>query len=188
MRKILALAAILAALGMASQAAEARDRTFSFRHFSPHATPRLHVLQRGFKFHHRGFFGEPRHFKPRHFGHFNHRGLVFKFGDHGGFVFKFGHIPHFKPHPFGLGHRGPFFEFGHRHFEPRHRRGFAFGKPWHFRSGHLMGFDDSSWGSQQSPRGAVSDTASFEVVLKQLEEQGFRHVPRLLRERSYWQP
>ena len=217
MRKILVLAAIVAAVGMVSQAAEAGDRTFSFRHFSPHAGTGFHRPHLSLKFHHRGFFGKHRHFKPLPFGHFGHRGFVFKFGDHEGFVFefghvphfkprhfghfghkgrfsdrrgfafKFGHIPHFKPHPFGLGHGGRFFKFGHpRPFAPWHRRGFAFGKPWHFRSGHVMGFDDSSWDSEPSGHGTVPGPASFEAVLKQLEEQGFRHVPKLLRERSYW--
>jgi hypothetical protein len=104
MRKILVFAAILAALGVASQAAEARDRTFSFRHFSPHAGVRLHLRHHSFGFHHGGFFG-----KPRHFGHFGHRHFVFKFGDHGGFVFKSGHIPHFKQRHFGhFDHKGRF--------------------------------------------------------------------------------
>jgi hypothetical protein len=189
MRKILVLAAGLAALGMASQAAEARDRTFSFRHLSPHAGTGFHLPHRGLKFHHRGFFGTHRHFKPWPFGHFGHRGFAFRFGDHEGFVFKFGHVPHFKPHPFGLGHGGPFFKFGHpRHFAPWHPRGFAFGKPWRFRPGDLMGFDDRSSGSKPSWHGAGHGPATFEAVLRQLEEQGFRHVPRLLRERSSWEP
>jgi hypothetical protein len=207
------LAAILAALGMASQVAEARDRTFSFRHFSGHASAKMHLRHHGFKFHHAGFFG-----KPRHFGHFGHRGFVFKFrdgsfafkfghvphfkprhfgrfghkggfGDHRGFAFRFRHIPHFKPLPFGPGHVGPFFKFGHpRPLALWHRRGFAFGKPWRVRSGHLMDFEDSLWGSEPSPHGPVHGPASFEAVLKQLEEQGFRHVPKLLRARSHWQP
>jgi hypothetical protein len=218
MGNILVLAAILAALGLGSQAAEARDRAFSFHHFSPHAGAGFHRPHHGLKFHHHGF-GKHRHFKPWPFGHFGHRGFVFKFSDHEGFVFEFGHVPHFKPrhfghfdhkgrfsdrrgfafkfghiphlkpHPFGLGHGGPFFKFGQsRHFEPWHRRGFAFGKPWRFRSEHLMGFDNSSWGSEPSPHGAVPGPASFEAVLKQLEDQGFRHVPTLLRARSHWQP
>jgi hypothetical protein len=211
MRKILVLAAMVAAVGMASRLAEARDRGFGSRHFSWHAGPKMHLRHHGFNFHHGGFFG-----KPRHFGHFGHRGFVFKFGDHDGFVFKFGHVPHFEPRHFGhfghkgrfrdhqgfgfrfghippywfgLGHGGPFFEFGHPgHFEPWHRRGVALGKAWRFRSGHVMGFDDSFWSSEPSPHGAVPGPASFEAVLKQLEDQGFRHVPRLLRARSHWQP
>jgi hypothetical protein len=200
MRKILVLAAVLAAVGMASRIADARDRTFSFWHFSPHAGTGFHLP------HHGGFFGKHRHFKPWPFGHFGHGGFVFKFGDHEGFlfgfehvphfkpwhfghfghkdfglrfgdhggsVFKFGHIPHFKPHPFGLWHGGSFFKFSHRrHFEP----------------GHLMGLDDSSLGAEPSRHGAGHGPASFEIVLKQLEEQGFRHVPRLLRARNHWQP
>jgi hypothetical protein len=47
-----------------------------------------------------------------------------------------------------------------------------------------MGFDDSPWGSEPSPHGAVQGRASFEAVLKQLEGQGFRHVPGLLAETS----
>jgi hypothetical protein len=218
MRNILVIAAILAAAGMASQAAEARDRTFSFRHFSPHAGAGFHLPHHGFKFRHHGFFGKHHQFKPWPFGHFGHRGFVFKFrdgsfafrfglvphsklrhfgrfghkggfGDHRGFAFRFGHIPHFKPHPFGPGHGGPFFKFGQpRHFELWHRRGFSLGKPWRFRSGNLMGFDDSLWRHEPNPHGAVPGPASFEAVLKQLEDQGFRHVPRLLRARNHWQP
>jgi hypothetical protein len=172
MSKILVLAAILASLGMASQAAEARDRTFSFRHFSPHAGTGFLLPHYGFKFHHRGLFGKHRHFKPWPFGHFGNRGFVFKFGDHEGFLFEFGHIPHFKPRHFsrfgqkgGFGdHRGFAFRFGHiPHFKPQqfgrrhggpvskfgHPRPFAFGRPWHFRSGHLMGFDDGLWAPSQ---------------------------------------
>jgi hypothetical protein len=101
MGKILVPAAILVAVGMASRVAEARDRTFSFRHFSPHAGTGFHLPDHGLKFHHRGFFGKHRHFKRGPFGHFGHRGFVFKFGDDEGFVFEFGHVPHFKPRHFG---------------------------------------------------------------------------------------
>jgi hypothetical protein len=205
MRKIAVLAAMLAVLGMASQAADAGNRGAGFRHISPHVGAKLH----GFKLHHRGFlgkhsivklhrpgffgkrsivkFGKPRLFKPRHFSRFGRSGFVFKFSD-GSFAFRFGHVPHFKPNPFR--HGGLLFKFGNqRHFKPLHPRGFAVGKPWqHFRSGHLTGFDDSSWGSEPSRHGAVPGPASFEAVLKQLEEQGFRYVPRLLREQSRWQP
>jgi len=207
MCKILVLAAIVAAVGMGSHAAEARDRTFSFRQFSPHAGAGFHLPHHGLKFHHRSFFGKHRHFKPWRFGHFGHRGFVFKFsngsfafkfghiphfkprhfgrfghkggfGDHRGFAFRFGHIPHFKPQPFGPGHGGPFFKFGHPlPLAPWHRRGFAFGKSWRSHSGQLMGFEGSLWGSELSPHGPVPGPASFEAVLKQLEDQGFRHVP-----------
>jgi len=190
MRKIAVLAAMLAVLGMASQAAEAGNRGAGFRHVSPHVGAKLH----GFKLHRPGVFGKrsvldfgkPRHFKPRHFSRFGRSGLVFKFSD-GAFALRFGHVPHFKPHPFG--HGGRFFKFGdRRHFKPSHRRGFAFGKPRRFRSAHVMSFDGSWRGSERTPRGTVPGPGSFEAVLKQLEQQGFRQVPKLLRERRYWQP
>ena len=41
MRKMMVLAAVVAALARASQPAEARDRGFGFRHFSGHAVPKL---------------------------------------------------------------------------------------------------------------------------------------------------
>ena len=181
MRKIAVLAAMLAVLGMASQAADAGNRGAGLRHVSPHVGAKLH----GFKLHRPGSFGKrsivkfgkPRLFKPRHFSRFGHSGLVFKFSD-GTFAVRFGHIPHFKPHPFG--HCGRFLKFDdRRHFKPSHRR---------FRSAHVMSFDDSGRGSERAPRGTVPGPGSFEAVLKQLEEQGFRHVTTLLRERSYWQP
>jgi len=127
MRKIMLLAAIVAALGMAPQSAEARDRGFSLRHFSgarwpeaapatpwPQVPPRrllweasafqaaaLRSLRpQGFAFK----FGYVPHFKPRRFGHFGQGRLVLKFGD-GDFVLKFGHMPHFKHHHFGHRHR-----------------------------------------------------------------------------------
>jgi hypothetical protein len=81
MRKIVLLAAMIAALGKTSQAAGAHDRGFSFRHFSGHAGPKLHLRDRGRNFHHGGLFGQRRPFKPRHFGDFNHGGLVLRFGD-----------------------------------------------------------------------------------------------------------
>jgi hypothetical protein len=190
MRKIAVLAAMLAVLGMASQAAEAGDRRVGLRHSSLHVGGKLH----GFKFHRPGFFGkrsivrfgEPRLFKPRHFSRFGHSGLVFKFSD-GTFALRFSHVPHCKSHPFGHGGRFP--KFGDRlHFKPWHRHGFAF-EPRRFRSAHLVGFDDRWRGSDQAPRVVtVPGPGSFEAVLRQLEEQGFRHVTTLLRERSYWQP
>jgi hypothetical protein len=190
MHKIAVLAAMLAVLGMASQAADAGNRGAGFRHISPHVGAKLH----GFKLHRPGFFGkrsivkfgESRLFKPRHFSRFGRSGFVFKFSD-GTFAFRFGHVPHFKPNPFR--HGGRFLKFGNRrHFKPWHGRGFAFGEPRRFRSAHLMGFDDRWRGSEPSWHGAVPVPASSEAVLKQLEEQGFRHVPRLLREQSHWQP
>ena len=183
MRKIAVLAAMLAVLGMASQAADAGNRGTGFRHISPHVGAKLH----GFKLHRPGFFGkrsivkfgESRLFKPRHFSRFGRSGFVFKFSD-GTFAFRFGHVPHFKPHPFG--HGGHLLKFDDRqHFKPSHRRGFAFGEPRRL-------FDDSLWDSERVPRGTVPGPGSFEAVLKQLEEQGFRHVPKLLREQSHWQP
>jgi hypothetical protein len=73
MRTIILLAAIVAALGMASQPTDARDRGFSFRNFSGDAGPKLHLRHHGLKFHHGGVFGKPRPFKSRHFGHFGGR-------------------------------------------------------------------------------------------------------------------
>jgi hypothetical protein len=70
MRKVVVLAAVVAALGMASHTAEARDRGFGFRHFSGHALAKLYLRHEGFKFHYGGFFREHQPFKPRHFGHF----------------------------------------------------------------------------------------------------------------------
>jgi hypothetical protein len=144
MRKVVVLAAVVAALAMASQPAEARDRGFGFRHFSGHAGPKLHLRHHGLKFHHggvigkhhpfksrhfghRGFsskFGHVPPFKPRHFGHFSQHGLVLKFGD-GDLVLRFGHVP-----------------FKHRHFSHRHPDpGLFFGfdqprrfRPWHDRT------------------------------------------------------
>jgi hypothetical protein len=190
MHKIAVLAAMLAVLGMASQAAEAGNRAAGFRHISPHVGAKFH----GFNLHRPGVFGKrsivkfgkPRLFKPRHFSRFGNSGLVFKFSD-GPFAVRFGHVPRFKPHPFG--HGGRFFKFGdRRHFKPWHGRGFAFGKPRRFRSAHLMSVDDGGRGSERAPRVVtVPGPASFEAVLKQLEQQGFRQVTRLLRERSYGQ-
>jgi hypothetical protein len=107
MRRIVVLAAMLAVLGMVSQAAEAGNRGTGFRHISPHVGAKFH----GFKLHRPGFvgkrnafkFGKARLFKPRPFSRFGRSGLVLKFSD-GAFALQFGHVPHFKPHPFGLGH------------------------------------------------------------------------------------
>jgi hypothetical protein len=203
MRKMILLAAVVAALAMASQPAEARERGFGFRHFSGHAGPKLHLRERGLKVHHGGVFGKHGPFKSRHFGHFGHRsfsskfghvprfkprnfghfaqgGLVLKFGD-GDFVLRFGHVPHFK-------HR----HFGHRH----HHHGLLFGfdLPWQFRPWHDRGFalrhrhefpgDRHSMPGLEGGQAGPHRGAPPEALLKQLEEMGFRHVPELLRSRD----
>jgi hypothetical protein len=203
MRKMVVLAAVVAALAMASQPAEAGDRGFGFRHFPGHAGPKLHMRHPGFKFHHGGFVGKPREFKSRHFGHFGHRG----------FSSKFGHVPRFKPRHFGhfaegglvlkfgdgdfvlrFGHVMP---FKHRHFSHRHHHpGLFFGfdqprrfRPWHDREfafedrPGLQGQRQSMPGSQGGQPGGLQG-APPEALLKQLEEMGFRHVPELLRSRD----
>lgn len=180
MRKVVVLAAVVAALAMASQPGEARDRGFGFRHFSGHAGPKLHLRHHGLKFHHGGVFGKHRPFKSRHFGHFGQRGLVLKFSD-GDVVLRFGHVP-FK-------HR----QFSHRH----HHRGLFFGfeQPPRFRSWHDRGFawgnrreltgpPPSMPGAQGGQGGGVHGGAPPEALLEQLEEMGFRHVPELLRSRD----
>jgi hypothetical protein len=75
MHKMVVLAAVVAALAMASQPVEARDRGFGSRHFSTHSGPKLHLRQHGLKFHHGGVFGKRPPFKSRRFGHFGHRGF-----------------------------------------------------------------------------------------------------------------
>ena len=204
MRKIMLLAAVVAAVAMASQPAEARDRGFGSRHFSPHSGPKLHVRHHGLKFHHHGgVFGKHRPFKSRHFGHFSRRG----------FISKFGHVPQFKPRHFGhFGQGGLVLNFGdgdfvlrfgdmpfkHRHFGHRHHhRGLFFGfdqprrfVPWHDRGfawGNrrgLAGQRPSMPGSQAGQGGGRHGGAPPEALLKQLEEMGFRHVPELLRSRD----
>jgi hypothetical protein len=100
---MMVLTVVVAALGMASELAEARDRGFSFRHFSGHAGPKLHLRDPGFKFHRGGFVGKGRAFKSQRFGHV---------GQHG-FASKFGHAPEFKSRHFGhLRQRGLVLEFG----------------------------------------------------------------------------
>jgi hypothetical protein len=102
MRKVVVLAAVVAALAMSSQPAEARDRGFGSRHFSAHPGPKLHLRQHGLKFHDGGVFGKDRPFKS---GHFGHRGLSSKFG----------HVPRFKPRHFGhFGQRGLVLKFRRR--------------------------------------------------------------------------
>ena len=194
----------VAALAMASQPAEARDRGFGSRHFSAHSGPKLHLRDHGLKFHRGGVFGKHRLFKSRHFGHFGHRGfsskfghvprfkprhfhhfgqggLLLKFGD-GDFVLRFGHIPRFKHHHFSHRHhhRGLFLGFDQpRHFRPWHHRGFA----WENRR-ELAGQRPSMLGSQGGQGGGLHGGAPPEALLKQLEEMGFRHVPELLRSRD----
>jgi hypothetical protein len=200
MRKIILLAAIVAALGMASQVTEARDRGFGVRHFSGHAGPKLHLRHHGLKFHHGGFVGKPRAFKSGHFGHFGHRG----------FSSKFGHVPRFKPRHFGhFGQRGLVLKFGdgdfvlrlghvpfkHRHFSHRHHHpGLFFGfdqprrfRPWHDRGSvfedrrGVHGHRQSVPASQGGQGGGLHGGAPPEALLQQLEAMGFRHVPELLR-------
>ena len=135
MRRIILVSAIIAAVGLASQPAEARDRGFGFRHFSGHAGPKLHLRHHGLKFHHGGVFGKHGPFKSRHFGHFGHRG----------FSSKFGHFPRFKPRHFGHFGRGGLvlkfsdgdvvLRFGHVPFKHRH-----FGHR-HHHPGLFFGFD-----------------------------------------------
>jgi hypothetical protein len=160
--------AIMLAVPLASQPAEAHDPRFGIQHLPPLTAGKLVHRQHGFEFHHRGF-GKPRHFRsPRHFGHFGHGGLVLKFSD-GDFVLKFGHGPRFKHHRLGHRHphRGVFLKFGSPRFGARHR---APGNFHHLpRSG--IGWDDGVLGA-----------APPEVILEQLEDWGFRHVPSLLRE------
>jgi hypothetical protein len=191
MCKMVVLAAVVAALAMASQPAEARDRGFGFRHFSGHAAPKLHLRHHGFKFHHGGVFGKDgpfksRHFghfghfprlKPRHFGHFGQGGLVLKFGD-GDVVLRFGHVP-FKHRHFGHRHQHPGLFFGFdqpRRFRRWHDRGFAFQD----RRG-VHGHRQSMPGPQGGQGGGLRGGAPPEALLQQLEQMGFRHVPELLR-------
>ncbi len=156
MCKMVVLAAVVAALAIASQPAEASDRGFGSRHFSEHAGPKLHLRHHGLKFHHGGVFGKHRPFKSRHFGHFAHRAFPFKFKHvpqfrprhfghfaHHGFPSKFGHVPQFKPRHLGhFGQRALVFKFSdgdvvlrfghvpfrHRQFSRRHHHhGLFFG-------------------------------------------------------------
>jgi hypothetical protein len=199
MRRIMLIAAITAALGMATQPAEARDRGFGFRHFSGPASPKLHPRHHGLKFHHGSFLGTPRPFKSRHFGHFDHRGfaskfghvphfkprhfrggLVLKFGD-GDFVLRFGHVPHFKHRHLGRRHhhQGLFLGFDlPRQFRPWHHRGFVF-EDRHGLQAHRQPMPESQGGQG----GGLQDGAPPEALLQQLEQMGFRDVPELLRGR-----
>ena len=199
MRKVVVLAAVVAALTMASQPAGARDRGFGSRQFSAPSGPKLHLRHHGFDFRHGRFLGKPRPFKSRHFGYFDHHGFAFKFGHtsrfkprhfghlsqgglvlkfgDGDFVLRFGHTPHFK----------------HRHLSHRHHHhGLFFGLdlPWQFRPWHdhgfafqdrpgLHGHRESMPGSQGGQAGGLH--APPEALLEQLEQMGFRHLPELLR-------
>ena len=200
MRKVGVLAAVVAALAMASQPAEAGDRGFGSRHFSAHSAPNLHLRHHGLKFHHGGVFGmhgpfKSRHFghfgqrgfaskfghiprlKPRHFGHFGQGGLVLKFGD-GDFVLRFGHVP-FEHRHFSHRHHHPGLFFGFdqpRRFRPWHDRGSAF-EDRHGVHGHRQSMPGSQGGQGGGPHGG----APPEALLRQLEEMGFRYVPELLR-------
>ena len=185
MRKVVVLAAVVAALGLVSQPTEARDRGFGFRDFSGHAGPKLHLRHHGLKLQHGNLFGKPRPFKSRHFGHFGHSG----------FAFKFGHVPHFKPRHFGhFGDGGLVLKFGdgdfvlrfghkrhfkHRHFGHRHHDGGV----WENRR-ELAGQRPSMPGSQTGQGGGLHRGAPPEALLRQLEEMGFRYVPELLRSRD----
>jgi hypothetical protein len=199
---VVVLAAVVAALWILSQPAEARDRGFGGRHFSGQAVSKLHLRHRGFKFHHGHFFGTPRpfnsrhfgpfghrgfafkfghapHFKPRQFRHFRHPGLVLKFGD-GDFVLRFGHVPHFKHRHFGRRqhHQGLFFGFDQsRRFRPWLDRDFAF-KDRRGVHGHRQSMPGSQGG-----QGDLHPGAPPEALLEQLEQMGFRDVPELLRGR-----
>jgi hypothetical protein len=204
MCKMVVLAAFVAALAMASEPAEARDRGFGSRHFSAHAGPKLHLRHHGLKFRHGGVCGKHRPFKSRHFGHFGHRG----------FSSKFGHFPRFKPRHFGhFGQGGLVLKFGdddvvlrfghvpfkHRHFGHRHHHPglfFGFDQPRRFRRWHDRGFawkdphelpgpSQSMPDSHSGKGGALHRRAPSEALLQQLEEMGFRYVPELLRS---WDP
>lgn len=184
MRRSVILAAMLAAWAMAPQPAEAGDRGFGFRHFAPHAGAKFHRPHHGPEFHHRGFFGKQRHFRPP-FGQFGHRGLVLKFGD-GSFAFKFGHVPHPKLHRFKHRHRhgGLFFGFDRsRPFGPLQHRGFVLKDRGH-RPGHLRDLRPRVPRSEGGRGGGAHGGAPPEALLERLEQLGFRHLPELLREQS----
>jgi hypothetical protein len=201
MRKMMVLAAVVAALAMVSQPTEARDRGFGFRHFSGHAAPNLHLRHHGFKFHHGGSAGKPwafrsrrfghfddprfalkfghaPHFQRRHFGHFRRPGLVLKFGA-GDFVLRFGDVPHFKHRHFGHKRHHHTLFFGldlPRQFRPWPDRGFDF-EDRHKDPGHRRGIP----GFQGGHRAGLPHGAPPEALLEELEQMGFRHVPELLR-------
>ena len=180
MHKMVVLAAVVAALAMASQPVEARHRGFGSRHFSTHSGPKLHLRQHGLKFHHGGVFGKRPPFKSRHFGQ---GGLVLKFGD-GDAVLKFGHVLTLKPRRFGHGHgqSGLCFRFDRsRHMSQQHDRGFAFKDP---HSVHLRHFPRQHPAFRGGQGVGLHGGVPPEALLRQLEQLGFRHVPELLRESS----
>lgn len=109
MRKIVVLAVMLIAPGMAPQSAEAADRRPGFGNFPPHSFSQPHFARHGSRSH-GGHFGPPRHFQPRHFGHFG--GSVLRFHNRG-LGFRFGNLPHVRPPHFARHHRAPFLTFGH---------------------------------------------------------------------------
>jgi hypothetical protein len=202
MCKMVVLGAVVAALAIASQPAEAGDRGFGSRHFSGRAGPKLHLRQHGLKVHYGGVFGKHGSFKSRHFGHFGHPSFSSKFGHvHGSSreisgtsaravwcsssamaisCSGFGHVP-FKHRHFGHRHHHPlFFGFDQpRRFKPWHDRGFAWGN-----RRALTGQRPSMPRSQAGQGGGRHAGAPPEALLKQLEEMGFRHVPELLRSRD----
>ncbi|MGH6905262.1 MAG: hypothetical protein ACREIR_21285 [Geminicoccaceae bacterium] len=180
MRAIVIFAAVLAAMAMAPQPAEAGDRGVGFRHFSPPAGAKFHRPHHGLKFAHRGFVGKHPQFKPRHLHHFRHGGLVLKFGA-GDFVLKFGHVRRFgQKH----GHMGSFFRFDRpRHVRLWRDRGFAL-KDRHGLPEHPRPFRHSVPRLKDDHLGGMNGAALPEALLKELEHLRFRHLPELLSETS----
>ena len=147
------------------------------------ATPRLQVPPRW-------RLGKHRPFRSRHFGHFDHRGFVFKFGHtppssrgtsgtsarglvlkFGDFVLRFGHVPHFKDRHFGRRHHHHWLFFG-------------FEQPRRFRSGTIaalplrigVSFTPSARACRSSHGGrggGLHGGAPPEALLEQLEADGF---------------
>ena len=140
MRKIVLLAAMLIAPGLAALPAEAGDRGPGFRHAPPHVGAAPHVWRHGKSFH-PGHFRHHRHVSPRHFGHhrhfrprhFAHSGAFLKFHD-GSFGFRLGTVPHFKRHHF-VPHVGPHHFVKPHHFRRHHHRppALTFARPSHFK-------------------------------------------------------
>jgi hypothetical protein len=211
-RKIMMLAAMVAALGIAPQPAEARDFGFGFRHGSPQVGAKLHRPHHGATVHHRGITAKPRHFKPRrfdrgglvlrfgdrrgaiakfapaprvkrrHFGHVDRGGFLLRFGDRVGIVAQFGPVPRLKPHPIPR-LKPRHFVFRHGPREPFPDFGHAHrSEPRRFDPGHLRSFGHSFPGSEEGRHAGVHGTAPPEALLKQLEAQGFRYVTELLRQ------
>jgi hypothetical protein len=149
---------------MAPPSADAGERGFGFRHFSPHSGWKMHRPQHRFEFHRSHSFGKHRHFKPRHFAQ---PGFALSFRD-GRFAFSFGHVPRFKP----------------RHFHPRHGRGavfLRFGHPWHTKPWRHRGPAFGLHRQVIRPGPVLSQS-----TLEQLEALGFREVPRLLADHPGW--